>query len=53
MQVGKIRSVIPEGALSLNDIERYNDRPVAEGTGATLLDAVQAMAPVKWQAPRS
>jgi hypothetical protein len=48
----KIRADIPQGSLSLADVERYNDMPIARGEGGTATDAIAAMTPLTWKAPR-
>jgi hypothetical protein len=43
--VDKIRADLPAGSLTLGDVERYNDQPIARGEGATALEAIKAMTP--------
>ena len=43
--IEKIRADIPGGELSLQDIESFNDQPIARGVGDTATDAVETMWP--------
>jgi hypothetical protein len=38
--------------FSLAELDRYNDQPIARGEGATAVEAIKAMTPVTWRAPR-
>ena len=49
--IDKIRTDIPAGSISLGHVERYNDRPIARGEGATASDAIAAMTPLTWKVP--
>jgi hypothetical protein len=49
--VDKLRADLP-GSLSLADVTAYNDQPIARGEGATAIEAIKAMTPVTWRAPR-
>jgi hypothetical protein len=50
--IEKIRTDIPSGDLTLQDMESFNDQPIARGVGDTAIDAIKAMSPLKWRAPR-
>ena len=50
--IEKIRADIPAGELTLQDMESFNDQPVARGTGDTATDAIKTMGPLKWRAPK-
>jgi hypothetical protein len=41
-----------EISFSFTDLDRYNDQPIARGEGATAVEAIKAMTPVTWRAPR-
>jgi hypothetical protein len=47
------RDDIPAGELTLQDIESFNDQPIARGLGDTATDATKAMLPLQWKAPRN
>jgi hypothetical protein len=49
--IDKIREDIPAGSLTLQNIGRFNDMPIARGEGATPIEAVKAMTPLKWNLP--
>lgn len=51
--IEKIRADIPAGELTLQDMESFNDQPVARGVGNMATDAIKTMSPLKWRAPRS
>jgi hypothetical protein len=50
--IEKIRADIPAGELTLQDMESFNDQPIARGMGDTATDAIKTMLPLKWRAPR-
>jgi len=50
--IEKIRADIPAGELTLQDMESYNDQPIARGVGDTATDAIKTMSPLQWKAPR-
>jgi hypothetical protein len=41
-----------EVSFSFADLGRYNDMPIARGEGPTAFDAIGAMMPVTWSAPK-
>jgi hypothetical protein len=45
--IEKIHADIPTGELSLQDIESFNDQPIARGVGDTATDAVKTMCPLQ------
>jgi hypothetical protein len=49
--IDKIRADIPAGSLTLQDMERYNDMPIARGMGADPLQAIAEMKPLRWTPP--
>jgi hypothetical protein len=51
--IEKIRADIPAGDLTLQNMERFNDQPIARGVGDTAADAIKTMWPLKWKAPRN
>jgi hypothetical protein len=51
--IEKIRSDIPAGELTLQNIESFNDQPIARGMGDTATDAIKTMSPLQWRAPRN
>jgi hypothetical protein len=51
--IEKVRADIPEGSLTLENIDRFADQPVARGLGGTATEALKAMQPLKWQIPRN
>jgi hypothetical protein len=51
--IEKIRADIPAGELTMQDMERFNDEPIARGIGDTATDAIKAMSPLQWRAPRN
>jgi hypothetical protein len=51
--IEKIRADVPAGELTLQDIESFNDQPIARGVGDTATDATKTMWPLRWQAPRN
>jgi hypothetical protein len=51
--IEKIRADIPAGELTLQDMESFNDQPIARGVGGTASDAIKAMLPLQWSAPRN
>jgi hypothetical protein len=51
--IEKIRADIPAGELTLQDMESFNDQPIARGVGDTATDAIKAMLPLQWKAPRN
>ena len=44
---------IPAGELTLQDMESFNDQPIARGMGDTATDAIKTMLPLQWRTPRS
>jgi hypothetical protein len=48
--IEKIRADIPAGELTLQDMESFNDQPIARGMGDTATDAIRTMSPLKWRA---
>jgi len=50
--IEKIRADIPAGEFTLQDIDSFNDQPIARGVGDTATDAIKAMWPLQWRAPR-
>ena len=50
--IEKIRADIPAGELTLQDMESFNDQPIARGMGDTATDAIKTMLPLKWRASR-
>jgi hypothetical protein len=51
--IEEIRADIPAGELTLQDMESFNDQPIARGVGETAADAIKTMSPLQWQAPRN
>lgn len=64
--IEKIRADIPDGDFILlrgeaarlgvppkQDIESFNDQPIARGVGDTATDAIKTMWPLQWRAPRN
>jgi hypothetical protein len=51
--IEKIRADIPAGELTLQDMESFNDQPIARGVADTATDAIKSMWPLKWRAPRN
>jgi hypothetical protein len=51
--IEKIRADIPAGELTLQNIESFNDQPIARGVGGTATDAIKTMWPLQWRAPRN
>jgi hypothetical protein len=51
--IEKIRADIPAGELTLQNMESFNDQPIARGMGDTATDAIKTMWPLKWRAPTS
>jgi hypothetical protein len=49
--IEKIRADIPAGELTLQDMDSFNDQPIARGVGDTATDAIKTMWPLKWKAP--
>jgi hypothetical protein len=50
--IEKIRADIPAGELTLQDMDSFNDQPIARGLGDTATDAIKTMSPLQWGAPR-
>jgi hypothetical protein len=50
--IDKIRADIPAGEFTLQDIESFNDQPIARGVGDTVTDSIKTMWPLQWRAPR-
>ena len=51
--IEKIRADIPAGELTLQDMDSFNDQPIARGLGDTVNDAIKTMSPLQWRAPRN
>ena len=51
--IEKIRPDIPAGELTLQNMESFNDQPIARGMGDTATDAIKAMSASKWRASTS
>jgi hypothetical protein len=51
--IEKIRADIPAGELTLQDMESFNDQPIARGLGETATDAIKTMSPLQWRAARN
>ena len=51
--IDKIRADIPAGELTLQNMESFNDQPIARGVGDTATDAIKSMLPLQWKAPKS
>ena len=51
--IEKIRADIPAGELTLQDMDSFNDQPIARGVADTATDAIKSMWPLKWRAPRN
>src|ERR1700730_223591 len=51
--IEKIRADIPAGELTLQDMESFNDQSIDRGLGDTATDAIKAMSPLQWRAPRN
>jgi hypothetical protein len=47
--IEKIRADIPAGELTLQDMDSFNDQPIARGMGDTATDAIKTMQPLKWK----
>ena len=45
--IEKIRADIPAGELTLQDMESFNDQPIARGVADTATDAIKSMWPLK------
>src|ERR1700737_3824175 len=45
--IEKIRADIPAGELTLEDMESFNDQPIARGMGDTATDAIKKMSPLR------
>jgi hypothetical protein len=50
--IEKIRADISAGELTLQDMESFNDQPIARGMGDAATDAIKTMVPLQWRAPR-
>ena len=50
--IEKIRTDIPAGELTLQNMESFNDQPIARGVGDTATDAIKTMWPLQRRAPR-
>src|ERR1700730_16236415 len=50
--IEKIRVDIRAGQLTLQEMEIFNDQPIARGMGDTATDAIKTMSPLHWRAPR-
>jgi hypothetical protein len=51
--IEKIRADIPAGELTLQDMDSFNDQPIARGMGETAADAIKTMSSLQWRAPRN
>ena len=51
--VEKIRADIPAGELTSQDMESFNDQPIARGWATRLPMQFKTMWPLKWRAPRN
>jgi len=51
--IEKIRADIPAGELTLQDMESFNDQPIARGVGDTAADAIKTIWPLTWRTPRN
>jgi hypothetical protein len=51
--IEKIRADIPAGELTSQNMESFNDQPIARGVGDTAIDAIKTMSPLQWRAPRN
>ena len=51
--IEKIRTDIPAGELILQNMESFNDQPIARGVGDTAIDAIKTMSPLQWRALRN
>ena len=51
--IEKIRADIPAGELTLQDMDSFNDQPIARGMGDRATDAIKAMSPLQWRTPTS
>ena len=51
--IEKIRADIPAGELTLQNMETFNDQPIARGLGDTVTDAIKTMVPLQWRAPKT
>lgn len=51
--IEKIRADIPTGELTLEEMDSFNDQPIARGVGDTAADAIKTMWPLQWRAPRN
>ena len=50
--IEKIRADIPADELTLQDMDSFNDQPIARGLGDTANDAIKTMKPLRWKALR-
>jgi hypothetical protein len=51
--IEKIRADIPAGELTMQDVDSFNDQPIARGVSDTAADALKSMWPLTWQTPRN
>src|ERR1700741_159679 len=51
--IEKIRADIPTGELTLEEMDSFNDQPIARGVGDTATDAIKTMWPLQGRAPRN
>jgi hypothetical protein len=51
--IEKIRADIPAGELTMQDVDSFNDQPIARGVGDTAADAIKTMWPLTWRTPRN
>jgi hypothetical protein len=51
--IEKIRADIPAGELTLQNMESFNDQPIARGVGDTTTDAIKTMLPLKGKSPKN
>jgi hypothetical protein len=50
--IEKIRADIPADELTVQNMENFNDQPIARGVADTATDAIESMWTLKWRAPR-
>ena len=51
--IEKVRADIPAGELTLQNIESFNDQPIARGVGDTATEAIKTIWPLQWRAARN
>ena len=50
--IEKVRADLPAGELAMQDIESFNDQPIARGVGDVAANAIKTMWPLMWRTPR-